>query len=385
MRLFLFVAFFYLPLFGAEGEKNQNFKPGRFSSMFSSRPATRPLLINRSEQSRISRDGKKFLVGSSGKAFVPLGFNYDRDYKMRLLEDYWDAEWETVVSDFREMKELGANVVRIHLQFSRFMKTAEKPDKESLAQLKRLLRLAEETGLYLDVTGLACYRKADVPAWFDRLSEKERWAAQAKFWEAIAKTCAKSPAIFCYDLMNEPVFPSGKLKNWLVGELGGFYYVQAVSLDAANRERHEIAHEWISTLTRAIRKHDRNRLITLGLLPTESSNFVHEISKDLDFISVHIYPRSGELPKDLKTLSNFAVGKPLVVEEMFPMNCNADELRQFVEGSRSIASGWMGFYWGQTMEELDPKTKIADAFTREWLKTFRQIRSSLKEDEMVND
>ena len=28
-----------------------------------------------------------------------------------------------------------------------------------------------------------------------------RWRAQASFWETIAKTCAKSPAVFCYDLM----------------------------------------------------------------------------------------------------------------------------------------------------------------------------------------
>lgn len=43
---------------------------------------------------------------------------------MRLLEDYWAEEWETVAQDFREIRDLGANVVRIHLQLGRFM-TAE--------------------------------------------------------------------------------------------------------------------------------------------------------------------------------------------------------------------------------------------------------------------
>lgn len=180
----------------SKGEKNQSFKAGRVSSVFSSRADTNPFLIKRSDEIRISKDGKNFTVGWSGKTFVPLGFNYDRDYKMRLLEDYWVAEWETVVAEFREMKMLGANVVRIHLQFAKFMETAERPNKEAVAQLKRLVRLAEETGLYLDVTRLACYRKSDVPAWFNLLPEKERWAAQANFWEVIAKTCAKSPAIF---------------------------------------------------------------------------------------------------------------------------------------------------------------------------------------------
>ena len=49
--------------------------------------------------------------------------------------------------------------------------------------------VAERTGLYLDLTGLGCYHKQDVPAWYDQLSEPERWAVQARFWAAIARTC----------------------------------------------------------------------------------------------------------------------------------------------------------------------------------------------------
>ena len=28
---------------------------------------------------------------------------------------------------------------------------------------------------------------------------------QARFWEAVAATCRNRPAVFCYDLMNEPI------------------------------------------------------------------------------------------------------------------------------------------------------------------------------------
>ena len=48
------------------------------------------------------------------------------------------------------------------------------------------MKLAEATGLYLDITGLGCYHKKDVPEWYDKLDESDRWAAQAKFWEAVA-------------------------------------------------------------------------------------------------------------------------------------------------------------------------------------------------------
>src|SRR5215204_5593823 len=84
--------------------------------------------------------------------FVPWGFNYDRDHNLRLLEDYWANEWPTVEQDFREMKALGANVVRIHLQFARFMDSPERPNKPNLARLQRLVRFAEHLSLQLDIT-----------------------------------------------------------------------------------------------------------------------------------------------------------------------------------------------------------------------------------------
>ena len=42
------------------------------------------------------------------------------------------------------------------------------------------------------------------------MDEAQRWRVQALFWEAVAKTCAKSNAVFCYDLMNEPILPGAE-------------------------------------------------------------------------------------------------------------------------------------------------------------------------------
>jgi aryl-phospho-beta-D-glucosidase BglC (GH1 family) len=165
----------------------------------------------------VSEDKKGFVLDPSGRPFVPWGFNYDHDDQGRLLEDYWEKEWDKVEAHFAQMKKLGANVVRIHLQVGRFMDAADKPNESSLGRLTKLVGLAEKVGIRLDLTGLGCYHKKDVPAWYDKLSEKDRWDVQARFWEAIAGRCAKSPAIFCYDLMNEPVVPGGKRKDgdWL--------------------------------------------------------------------------------------------------------------------------------------------------------------------------
>lgn len=331
----------------------------------------------------VSADKKGFVRTASQKPFKPWGFNYDHDEQGRLLEDYWDAEWPKVEQDFREMKQLGANVVRIHLQFGRFMADRETPNSKSLQQLARLLKLAEETEQFLDLTGLGCYHKSDVPAWYDELSESERWETQAHFWEAIATTCANSPAVFCYDLMNEPVSPAGrgKASDWLGPAFAGKHFVQRISLEQQDRPRPEIARQWIKRLVTAIRQHDRRHMITVGLVdwsldrPGLTSGFVPEkIADDLDFLSVHLYPEKGRVEEALKTLSGFSVGKPVLIEETFPLKCSVEEFTQFAEQSRPHAAGIVGFYWGKTLDECRQGKTFADAIMAAWLEYFQKHR-----------
>src|ERR1041384_3848955 len=111
------------------------------------------------------------------------------------------------------MKDLGATVIRIHLQFHRFMNSPSEPNKENLARLQRLLALAQNLNLHLDLTGLACYRKEDTPAWYDALDEESRWRAQANFWSAISTASAPFDSVFCYDLINEPIVPASPMKQ----------------------------------------------------------------------------------------------------------------------------------------------------------------------------
>ncbi len=332
----------------------------------------------------VSPDGKGFVRTQSGKAFVPWGFNYDHDENQRLIEDYWGAEWAKVEADFGEMRDLGANVVRVHLQTGRFLKSATEPNEESLERLERLVRLAERTGLYLDLTGLGCYHAADVPAWYDALGERERWAAQARFWEAVARVCASSPAVFCYDLMNEPVAPGGKQENWLGPPFAGKCFVQFITRDLAGRERPDVTRQWVEQLTAAIRRVDSRHLVTVGLVPWSlerpglTSGFVpSRVAGPLDFVAVHLYPESGKVDEALKILEGFSIGKPVVVEEMFPLSCSAEELEQFIRRSRPTASGWIGFYWGQTAESLCQAKTIPAALTLGWLEVFGKMRPEM--------
>jgi hypothetical protein len=340
----------------------------------------------------VSPDHRGFVTKDSRTPFVPWGMNYGND--LGLMEDFWGTNWQVLTTDFRELKRLGANVVRVHLQFGKFMKGPSEPDGTALGQFSRLLHLAEETRLHLDVTGLACYRPADAPEWYDAMDESARWAAQAQFWVAVAKVCRSSPAVFCYDLMNEPTVPGSKRESgqWRSGHLlGEFDFVQFITLDPGKRMRSQIAFEWIQQMAAAIHSQDTNHLVTVGLLPWSRdwkhlSGFVPaRIAPEVDFISVHLYPDSKKPGEALEALGQCAAGKPIVIEETFPLSCGVKELEEFLRASREIACGWVGHYGGDSPEDLDAleragKLSIAKRIYREWLRMFVRLRPEFVED-----
>jgi hypothetical protein len=340
------------------------------------------------EPVRVSAEHRGFELAESQKPFVPWGLNYG--HPDQLIEDFWNTDWPSIERDFRYMHSIGANVVRVHLQFGKFMDAPNRPNRASLDHLGELLKLAERTDLYLDLTGLACYRKADAPGWYDRLSEKGRWAAQGQFWQAVAGECADSPAVFCYDLMNEPFSPGGPRKpgDWYSGTLlGGFDFIQFISLDRAGRIREDIPPPWIAQLSAAIRERDAHHLITVGLLPWVKnwgflSGFVPEkVAPEVDFIAVHIYPEAGKVDEAMAGLKRFAVGKPVVVEETFTLSCGAEDEQKFLLQSRGIAAGWIGHYSGETIEQLTKRDATQPAkpdLWLVWLKLFKDMGPEMK-------
>ena len=339
------------------------------------------------ERVRVSADGRGFVQHPSGRPFTPWGMNYSSND----LEERWDKDWPAVERDLIELTRLGTNVLRIHLQFHRFMEGPEKVREHALRQLGRFLRLAESHGLHVDITGLACYTPAHNQPWYDALDEPRRWATQARFWQAVARECVSSPAVFCYNLMNEPVSPGGTRKpgQWYSGQLfGGYDYLQWIALEQGSRARDAIARDWVRTLTTAIRREDREHLITVGLLPTVKGvhffGFVPAtIAPELDFMSVHVYPDHKDPADAMKVLKQFVVpGKPLVIEETFPLSCSPEELQQFLIASRGIACGWFGHYLGKTQQELEDQQKagslsMGDGVSLQWLLLFQALRGRM--------
>lgn len=329
----------------------------------------------------VSADGSHFVL-STGEPFVPWGFNYLGRHG-HLAEDDWHTPegWRRIEKDFRAMKRLGANVVRWHLQFETFMAAADRPVPDQLARLRMLLDLARDSGLYLDLTGLNCFRLSRIPAWYDALPEGERWAAQATFWEAVAEVCAGHPAVWCYNLMNEPVVgePKPGEHPWVGGELGGFHFVQRISNKPAGRDARDVAAVWVETLVRAIRTHDRRTLITVGEIPwsqvwpkARPVFYTPRTAGRLDFVSVHFYPGRDQLQKDVAALAAYDLGKPLVVEEVFPLSCTLADLDRFIDATGGRVDGWVSHYFGSTIAEHRARGTLTDLIVAEFLDYWRR-------------
>ncbi len=336
-------------------------------------PLLLALLAACAAPARVAIDGPRFTLDD--KPWTPWGFNYDHDSDSKLMEEYWEKDWARLAGDFREMKALGATVVRIHLQLSSYLKSPTELDLPTLDRLSRLLTLAEEVGLHLDLTGACSYRKSATPAWYAEAPEAERWAMQARFWEAVASRAARSPAVFCYTLMNEPVSPAGPGKELWAGELGGFRFVENLTLDPGKRDRHQVTREWMSRLIPGIRKHDPKALVTCGsffLFDTPRGYTlgpdVKEATGPLDFVSVHLYPKEGKVEASIEQLKvAAATGKPVVIQEMFPLSCGMPAFKGFLDASREHAAGWISFYWGKTILELKASGQMKDAMLAAWL------------------
>lgn len=326
---------------------------------------------------KIAPDRKGFVLDPSGDRYVPWGNNYASvDIMDRLAKDP-----ERVERDFAEMKAAGATVARVHPEMRALLSGPTEANAQGLERLTHLLRIAENSGIYLQITGLACYKIKDRMAWYDALDDERRWKVQEFFWSTVAKTCAKSPAVFCYDLVNEPAAKGKREDGWYMGRMGEVEFSQRLSLDQPKRSGDEIFRQWTNRMVAAIRKQDRRHLITLGMFPFPGA--YKTAAEQLDFVSPHLYPKSGKVDAEIALLRQFDFGKPIVIGETFPLNCGADDEREFLLKSRGIAQGWIGHWPDESPAELAKLKKqgritIEQLFWLSWVDLFREIGPEMK-------
>jgi len=324
------------------------------------------------ETVKIAPDKKGFVLHPSGDRYIPWGHNYASvDIMERLTDDPASVERE-----FTEMRAAGTTVARIHPEMPRILVGPDKADPHALDGLRGLLKIAENSGIHLKITGLACYKIKDRMAWYDSMDEQDRWKTQAFFWETIARTCAESPAVFAYDLVNEPAAVGKRADGWYTGRMGDVEFCQRLSLNPGTRNGDGVFREWTKRMVAAIHTHDRTHLITMGMLPFPGA--YKAAAEQLDFVSPHLYPKTGKVDDEIKLLKQFAWGKPVVIGETFPLSCGADDERDFLLKSRDFAHGWMGHWPDESPAKLAElkktgKATIHNAIWLSWVELFQEI------------
>ena len=281
---------------------------------------------------------------------------------------------------------MGANVVRLNLQFSDFVGPPTAgypdgtPDQANLLRLEQVAQLAEQMGLYIELSGLRIERDADNGDWYDTRAEAPRWRSQAVFWTAIASRLKHNSAVAWYDVMNEPSASVKEHPIWCAAALGGFCYVQFLTKEAAGRTSAEIARAWLTIMRDAIRvgADDTIHPITVSMLPYANGGFRPSDVADLvDLVTVHVYPRVGEaeMARAVREVEvSRAAGRPLILDETGPIG--GGDVADFIFQTAPSTAGWLGHYFGNTPAETlrKPDRTLADHWHVGFYRTFMRLR-----------
>jgi hypothetical protein len=153
-----------------------------------------------------------------------------------------------------------------------------------------------------------------------------------------------------------------------------------------------LALKWLSKLSNVVKDTDSSRLVTLGLcginLPYSKyySSFSPESIKPyVDFICIHFVPNTitqepycDNAEEFIKQIKTAYVGKPLIVEEFFPLVPLDKLYSNFVKPVKQYVNGWISYYWGKPINELKKSDKISDQITADWLKYFSENKNKFE-------
>jgi endo-1,4-beta-mannosidase len=286
---------------------------------------------------KVAPDGQGFVELDSGRPYIPFGTNYydpNTGWAPKLWRKF-DAG--RVREHFRIMSELGVNCARVFLTAGSFQPTAKKIEEQALLKLDKLVEIAGDNGIRLILTGPDHWE--GVPDYWrpDRFAGKEAMQALESFWTVVARRYRSEPAIFAWDLLNEPHIPwfneqwPPKWNAWLQSTYAnrdalkaawgdelketdrwGSVAVPEDRAESGNPRlldwqhfREHLADEWVRRQVEAIRQVDPTHLISVGYIqwsyplvrsgnPGRYAGFnPRRQTRWLDFVTIHFYPILG--------------------------------------------------------------------------------------------
>jgi hypothetical protein len=317
----------------------------------------------------VAKDGHIF-TSSDGKAFRPFGVTYYRPGTGWAPQVWKQFDPEITRKDFKRMKDLGVNCVRVFLSYQSFYSDPGLLRPEGLRKFDEFLTIAEEFGIYVHPTGPDHWE--GLPNWQSVAIEDDKTiAALESFWKLFAARYRGRNVIFAYDLKNEPELGwyseilSNKWNAWLQRK---YKRVDALNqawseLDRLEWERistpsdkdelksrrlldyqnfrEDIADEWTRRQSSAIKSVDPAALVTVGLIQWSVPSLLpgsirfysafrpQRQARFLDFMEIHFYPFANgayEYKSEADEVANLSYlqgviqevaqpGKPVVLAE----------------------------------------------------------------------
>ena len=318
----------------------------------------------------VAQNGQGFIEAVSGRSYIPFGTNYYDPHTGWAPKLWRRFDAEKVQQHFHVMSGLGVNCARVFLTAGSYQPTAEKIEEQALAKLDKLVEIAQENGVRLILTGPDHWE--GVPDYWkpDRYVGQAALEALEHFWTVVTRRYYREPAIFAWDLLNEPHMPwfveqwRPQWNVWLQNTYGnrdalktawdnelteadewGNVEVPKNRPDSGNPRlrdwqhfREHLADEWVRRQVEAIRRVDTTHLITVGYIqwsyplvrlgnPNRYAAFnPRRQARWLDFVTIHFYPTlgspfqsEGNWQKNIDYLQGILAychtGKPVVLGE----------------------------------------------------------------------
>jgi len=353
-------------------------------------------------------DGQGFVEADSDCSYIPFGTNY-YDPHTGWAPKLWRLfDADKVRQHFAVMSGMGVNCARIFLTAGSFQPTAEKIEEQALAKLDTLVEIAREKRIRLILTG-PDHWEGQPDYWKpDRFAGQAALQALDRFWTVVAQRYRGEPAIFAWDLLNEPHIPwfveqwRPQWNAWLQNT-----YANKKALKAAWGEelteadewgnvavpenlpnqgnprlqdwqlfREHLADEWVRRQVEAIGRADPTHLVTVGYIqwsyplvrsgnPNRYAAFnPRRQARWLDFMTIHFYPTLGspfESEQNRRknigylqgVLAYCHIGKPVVLGEFGWYGGGAPQHHPYL--SEQQQARWIN-------EEIEASRTLADGW-----------------------
>ncbi len=363
----------------------------------------------------------------TGQIFVPVGVNYFGPHVGWAPKLWQQFDPATVRNHLRLVHEQGFNTIRVFLTLESFHRRPGVVHEEGLAKFRQLLASCREQQIRVIPCGPDHWE--GVPKWTrfkDPFADEQMLEATATWWGQFVSAFQDEPVVLAWDLLNEPSIRwnteamKARWNQWLqkkydsvqavakahglaadrVGTFGDIAvppYDPSVNADRLldyQLFRESIADHWTQTLTSAIRKHDKNHLITIGHIQWAGTAFLPGLrhyagfnlktnSQYVDFVTIHFYPlaqpRPCDAPNGIKQnagylealLAECQVGKPVMIGEfgwygggdirrgarvVMPSQTEADQVKwnsKLLDVSRGRVCGWLNWAFADTPDSQD--------------------------------